>query len=195
MVIEDYNPPKIWFYNQFYLRFCLEDYDTGMLKNKYAHLTNNSIQKYNTKIGNNELNTSMWDRATFEKCISDSYGEDKFKTMLAKMKEIVIATILGTIDQVHGRRGSFEQLGYDMMIDEDLNPWLIEVNSSPAMDYSTPITRKLVKAVMEDIAKIIVDLRRKKSKTKSAGEFKLIYSGEKEFKNKYYRMCIGEANN
>lgn len=41
------------------------------------------------------------------------------------MKEIVIATILGTIDQVHGRRGSFEQLGYDMMIDENLNPWLI----------------------------------------------------------------------
>lgn len=46
------------------------------------------------------------------------------------------------------------------------------------MDYSTPITRKLVKAVMEDIAKIIVDLRKKKSKTKTAGEFKLIYSGE-----------------
>lgn len=23
VVVEDYNPPKIWFYNQFYLRFCL----------------------------------------------------------------------------------------------------------------------------------------------------------------------------
>lgn len=60
-------------------------------------------------------------------------------------------------------------MGYDMMIDEDLNPWLIEVNSSPAMDYSTPITRKLVKMVMQDIAKIIVDLRKKKIKTKNAG--------------------------
>ena len=27
--------------------------------------------------------------------------------------------------------------GYDFMIDERLNVWLIEVNSSPAMDYST----------------------------------------------------------
>lgn len=45
------------------------------------------------------------------------------------------------------------------------------------MDYSTPITRKLVKMVMEDIAKIVVDLRKKKSKAKNAGEFKLIYSG------------------
>ncbi len=56
------------------------------------------------------------------------------------------------------------------------------------MDYSTPITRKLVKAVMEDIVKIIVDLRKKKMKTKSAGEFKLIYSGGEVFKNKYYRI-------
>lgn len=85
------------------------------------------------------------------------------------MKQIIIATILGTMDQVFARKGSFQQMGYDMMIDEDLNPWLIEVNSSPAMDYSTPITRKLVKMVMQDIAKIIVDLRKKKIKTKNAG--------------------------
>ena len=27
--------------------------------------------------------------------------------------------------------------GYDIMVDEEFNCWLIEVNSSPAMDYST----------------------------------------------------------
>jgi tubulin monoglycylase TTLL3/8 len=107
--------------------------------------------------------------------------------LLGKMKEIVVASVLGPVDQVYGRKNSFEQLGFDMMIDEDLNPWLIEVNSSPAMDYSTPITRKLVKMVMEDIVKIVVDLRKKKSKVKTAGEFRLVYSGE-GFKSKYYRM-------
>lgn len=65
VLIEDYNPPRIWFYNQFYLRFCLEDYNTDMLKNRYAHLTNNSVQKYNTKIGSTDLESSMWDRETF----------------------------------------------------------------------------------------------------------------------------------
>lgn len=46
-----------------------------------------------------------------------------------------------------------------MMIDENLNTWLIEINSSPAMDYSTNITRVLVASVMEDITKVVVDLR------------------------------------
>jgi tubulin monoglycylase TTLL3/8 len=43
------------------------------------------------------------------------------------------------------------------MIDEDFNMWLIEVNSSPAMDYSTPVTTRLVKLVLEDTIKVVVD--------------------------------------
>ena len=38
---------------------------------------------------------------------------------------------------VENRKNSFEFLGYDFMIDTDLKVWLIEVNSSPSMDYST----------------------------------------------------------
>lgn len=75
-------------------------------------------------------------------------GAGAFKDILAKMKEIVISTILSTQDQVYGRRNSFELIGYDFMIDDALNPWLIEINSSPSMDYSTPVTRRLVKMVL-----------------------------------------------
>jgi tubulin monoglycylase TTLL3/8 len=45
------------------------------------------------------------------------------------------------------------------MIDDNYNVWLIEINSSPAMDYSTKVTTKMVKAVMRDTAKVIVDWR------------------------------------
>lgn len=43
------------------------------------------------------------------------------------------------------------------MVDADLNVWLIEVNSSPSMEFSTPITEKLVKQVMPQIVRIILD--------------------------------------
>jgi hypothetical protein len=35
--------------------------------------------------------------------------------------------------------------------------WLIEVNSSPDFGYSTPVTKRLVKMVSEDIVKLMVD--------------------------------------
>lgn len=55
------------------------------------------------------------------------------------------------------RKGSIELLGYDIMIDDELKPWLIEVNSSPTMEFSTGVTKKLAQNVMESIAKVISD--------------------------------------
>ena len=43
------------------------------------------------------------------------------------------------------------------MCDDNYNSWLIEVNSSPAMDYSTKVTKRLVKMVMKDTAKVLID--------------------------------------
>ena len=44
------------------------------------------------------------------------------------------------------------------MVDQDLKMWLIEVNKSPCMSYSTGVTRNLIPLFMEDLAKVMVDL-------------------------------------
>lgn len=49
------------------------------------------------------------------------------------------------------------------MIDENLNPWLIEINMSPSMDSSTPVTKKLVKMLLHDTALLISSSKPKKS--------------------------------
>ena len=59
------------------------------------------------------------------------------------MKDIVIKSLLCVQDMVENRKNSFELYGYDFMIDGELKPWLIEINSSPAMDYSTVIIQLL----------------------------------------------------
>ena len=48
---------------------------------------------------------------------------------------------------------TFELFGADFMVTQDFKTWLIEVNSSPSMAYSTPITKKLCRAVLEDTLK------------------------------------------
>jgi tubulin monoglycylase TTLL3/8 len=68
------------------------------------------------------------------------------------------------------------------MVDEELNCWLIEVNSSPAMDYSTPVTERLVKMVLEDTIKVVVDYNtapdRKKKKI-DTGLYECIYRAKR----------------
>ena len=39
------------------------------------------------------------------------------------------------------------------MLTEDFKPWLIEINSSPSMSYSTPVTTVLCEKVLEDSIK------------------------------------------
>ena len=53
------------------------------------------------------------------------------------------------------RKNSFEILGYDFMIDEELKVWLIEVNSSPSMEYSTEVTTRLVQKGMHDLGMVV----------------------------------------
>lgn len=49
----------------------------------------------------------MWTMEQLKEYIEQLYGEGSLKEIVAKMKEIVVATIVSTQDQVYGRRGSF----------------------------------------------------------------------------------------
>jgi D-alanine-D-alanine ligase-like ATP-grasp enzyme len=70
------------------------------------------------------------------------------------MRRIVVATMKTAVDSVHHRKGSFEMYGCDFMIDDTYGMWLIEVNASPSMEHSTPITARLCQAVLEDLCKV-----------------------------------------
>jgi hypothetical protein len=48
---------------------------------------------------------------------------------------------------------SFEIYGYDFMIDEDMNPWIIEVNTNPCFELSSPYLARLIPAMVENALK------------------------------------------
>ena len=77
----------------------------------------------------------------------------------AGMRNALINALQVTQDDIDYQRNAFELYGADFMITADLKPWLIEINCSPTMSYSTSITKRLCKAVLEDTIKGIVAIQ------------------------------------
>lgn len=70
---------------------------------------------------------------------------------------------------------------------------MIEVNSSPAFDFSSDVTERLVKAASEDYVKVVVDYNlasKKKQKKIDTGEFTCIYKSKSMVQNAKEAMGI-----
>ena len=53
------------------------------------------------------------------------------------------------------RRNCFELYGFDILIDSDLKPWLLEVNLSPSLNCEAPIDMKIKSALICDLLNLI----------------------------------------
>ena len=53
------------------------------------------------------------------------------------------------------RRNCFELYGFDILIDSDLKPWLIEVNLSPSLNCEAPIDMKIKSALICDLLNLV----------------------------------------
>ena len=49
----------------------------------------------------------------------------------------------------------FEILGFDIMLDQDLKPWILEVNHSPSFSTDTPLDFKIKKNLITDAIKLL----------------------------------------
>ena len=78
----------------------------------------------------------MWNNRRFSEYLKEKYNEDVWQEQIFPRIKDIVKWSLFSVGNL-GRKNSFEILGYDFMIDDRMNVWLIEVNSSPAMDYST----------------------------------------------------------
>ena len=62
----------------------------------------------------------------------------------------------------------FEILGFDVLIDEKLKPWLIEINHAPSFATDTPFDFKIKKDVIADALQLLrMSYKRKKKFIKS----------------------------
>jgi D-alanine-D-alanine ligase-like ATP-grasp enzyme len=47
--------------------------------------------------------------------------------------DVVLKSLIAVEESIPYRANSFELFGFDVLIDQQLRPWLLEVNASPSM--------------------------------------------------------------
>jgi D-alanine-D-alanine ligase-like ATP-grasp enzyme len=66
-------------------------------------------------------------------------GRDIYADIVPVMKSLILKSFYAvrkTLDP-HRRKYCFEMFGYDFILDEDFNTWLIEVNTNPCLEESS----------------------------------------------------------
>ncbi|NXD37830.1 TTLL3 monoglycylase, partial [Copsychus sechellarum] len=175
-VVTDWKPLTVWFYQDCYLRFCSWPFSLHHLE-RARHLCNVSVQKWYTTSPDQDPRVppdKIWSNKQFQEYLAQMGQADAWHQVLVPgMKAAILNALRSARDRVGFRKGSFELYGADFLVGEDLQPWLLEINSCPTMSPSSAVTRRLCANVQRDTLRLVLD--RKENPTCSIGAFELIY--------------------
>lgn len=85
------------------------------------------------------------------------------------------------------RTNCFELFGFDILIDSDLKPWLLEVNLSPSLATDSPLDMTIKSTLLSDVFNL-VGVRRFDRKKESLNKIKHRMKG-------YYKQGNSAAGN
>ncbi|KAH6570186.1 hypothetical protein BASA62_004438 [Batrachochytrium salamandrivorans] len=157
---------------------------TKNIRNRFIHLTNYSINKTRVPMDSTSkstfsaqdpnstssndpyadkfcLNDNKWTLGTFKEYMR-LHGHD-FEPVMKKIKSLFIKTIMSSHRQntsgvrlyVTNRKSCFEMFGFDVLLDAELRPWLMEVNISPSMKASCEIDFDLKSKLAVDLFNLV----------------------------------------
>ncbi|KAJ3215451.1 putative tubulin polyglutamylase ttll1 [Dinochytrium kinnereticum] len=141
---------------QGFARFCAVKYtsDVGELDNSFMHLTNVSIQKYGEDY--NENNGGKWTLKNLLLYLSATRGRQTTTRLIDDIDSIFVHSLKAVQQLMTNDRHCFECYGYDIIVDEGLRPWLVEVNASPSLTATTHSDRVMKHNLINDILSIVI---------------------------------------
>ena len=96
-------------------------------------------------------------------------------------QEKVLLTYEASAKQIYKETNEvgFELLGYDFMVDTNLNAWLIEINANPCLSTLTASQDGLIKRLVDDVLRIAIDpvfgLKLDEDKEEVATEYQTLF--------------------
>eukprot|EP00112_Aurelia_sp_Birch-Aquarium-sp1_P004304 Seg1486.1 transcript_id=Seg1486.1/GoldUCD/mRNA.D3Y31 product="putative tubulin polyglutamylase TTLL1" protein_id=Seg1486.1/GoldUCD/D3Y31 len=185
VLVTSYRPLKCYLYKLGFCRFCTVKYnaDVSELDNMFVHLTNVSIQKHGEEY--NSSHGGKWTVHNLRVYLEGTRGKEVTEKLFDEMDWLIVNSLKAVQNVMTSDRHCFENYGYDIIIDDNLKPWLIEVNASPSLSSTTAADRIMKFSLTNDIINIVMpngelpDVRREKLPTKEAlGNFEVLYDEE-----------------
>eukprot|EP00746_Dinoflagellata_sp_MGD_P142823 gnl/MRDRNA2_/MRDRNA2_75738_c0_seq1.p1 gnl/MRDRNA2_/MRDRNA2_75738_c0~~gnl/MRDRNA2_/MRDRNA2_75738_c0_seq1.p1 ORF type:complete len:2073 (+),score=350.92 gnl/MRDRNA2_/MRDRNA2_75738_c0_seq1:285-6221(+) len=155
VLVRSFDPLQVFMFSDCYLRLCNEPFDLGDLANRQRHISNWEVNKHGKNIAEGAVaSLSAFKSELFEITGSRDYWEEQ---LLPAIQKIINDTLMSVKNTIIHRSNCFELYGFDLMIDESLTPWLLEVNLSPACDARTPWISTMLERMSSRLLEVILD--------------------------------------
>jgi len=147
VIVASFHPLTVYLYKEGLVRFATDKFSMDNLGNKYSHLTNTSINKQSPSYSSTKDGVGpgcIWAlsqlKSYFESQPTVFKGERHPAHTWHKITNIILLTLLALSDHIPTQSyNCFELLGFDILIDSKMKPWLLEVNVSPALTTNTSL--------------------------------------------------------
>ena len=163
-LVTSFTPLEAFLYREGFARFGSRKYTnlTDDMSDLQMHLTNSSIQKNFSQDlkgahpssdagvdgGDNKVRISwLWSRLK-------PLGVD-IEEVWEQIKKLCIKTLIVTADEIPPQPNSFELFGFDIILDSNERPWLIEVNSCPALSRESELDFRVKEKLISDVLKVV----------------------------------------
>jgi len=181
-------PLVCYLYRSGFARFTTARYtnDSSFIDNAIVHLTNVAIQKHS-----GETSGLKWDLRKLKLYLMAKHGWEKVNTIFEQIQLLIIRTLLSAQKLMINDKHCFEVFGFDILIDQNLSPWLLEVNAYPSVTATTKEDYNLKYALLIDTIKV-VDLEGNYTGNEGQiGGYDLIYRGGVV---KFESQCVFSSN-
>ncbi|KAI0238489.1 Protein polyglycylase TTLL10 [Lamellibrachia satsuma] len=154
--------PYLVLYHEGYARLCLLEYDSRET-NLMAHLTNQCVQRQSCAYLSGKENT-VWSMDRLNDYINRQVAPHKnletdwvFNSLTRRMKLIMLHCFQAVRNHFVSKVGFFELYGFDFLIDNEMNVWLIEINQNPSMATNCRVLRDIVPEVLANTLYVAIE--------------------------------------
>ncbi|KAL5260266.1 hypothetical protein ACHWQZ_G010402 [Mnemiopsis leidyi] len=167
VLVTSCDPLRIYVYKDGLVRFAVTPYQdptNNNVEDVLMHLTNYAITKHSSDFVRDEEKGHKRKITHLNKWF-DQNGYNKEK-IWADIEDVIVKTLIVSHPTLkhnyrtcfpNHNRGSacFEILGFDIMLDRKLKPWLLEVNHSPSFHTDSPLDKDIKEGFLADTVRML----------------------------------------